>query len=75
MLPYITYHMLLAFELFTGLLSQVGGQDVATWAAHTSCQVSTIHARLPSHWYNIQDQYLERQNMCNISHELRSHSS
>ncbi|KHG02408.1 hypothetical protein F383_25222 [Gossypium arboreum] len=36
MLPYITYHTLLALELITGLLTQVDSQDVTTRAAHTS---------------------------------------
>ncbi|KHG15693.1 Erythronate-4-phosphate dehydrogenase [Gossypium arboreum] len=46
MLSHITYHMSLAFELLTGLLTQAVSQDVATWDAHTSCQVSATHAGL-----------------------------
>ncbi|KHG15217.1 hypothetical protein F383_08389 [Gossypium arboreum] len=42
-------HILLTLELSMGFLTQAIGQDVATRAAHTYCQVSTTHAGLPSH--------------------------
>ncbi|KHG01031.1 hypothetical protein F383_21317 [Gossypium arboreum] len=41
--------MLLAFELLTGLLTRAVGQDIATRATHTSCQVSVTHAGLLRH--------------------------